>query len=203
MWRSAPAPLKASLCGNVTSGQSRPSSRKGTLSCYRELLCWGRPQGSSSWLATWHPPRDNAFFLCMRAKSLQSCPTLWRHYGLRPARLLCPWDSPGKNTGGGCHALFQGIFLTQGSNMNLLCLLHWGVGSLPLAPPGKPFLSRIFCGGTLADWDYCKRRPVAAVQGTLHAIRGIRHPSFSGWVSNCNPSWSPQARTGSRCPLVR
>ena len=30
-------------------------------------------------------------------------------YGLQPARLLCPWDSPGKNTGVGCHALLQGI----------------------------------------------------------------------------------------------
>ena len=29
-------------------------------------------------------------------------------YGLRPTRLLCPWDSPGKNTGVGCHALLQG-----------------------------------------------------------------------------------------------
>ena len=37
-------------------------------------------------------------------------------YGLEPARLLCPWDSPDKNTGVGCHALLQGIFLTQGSN---------------------------------------------------------------------------------------
>ena len=33
-----------------------------------------------------------------------------------------------------CHALFQGIFLTQGLNPNLLCLLHWRAGSLPLAP---------------------------------------------------------------------
>ena len=32
------------------------------------------------------------------------------------ARLLCPWDSPGKNTGVGCHSLLQGIFPTQGSN---------------------------------------------------------------------------------------
>ena len=37
-----------------------------------------------------------------------------RPHGLWPARLLCPWDSPGKNTGKGCHALLQGIFLTQG-----------------------------------------------------------------------------------------
>ena len=37
----------------------------------------------------------------------------------------------------GCHFLLQGIFLTQGSNQRLLILLHWQVGSLPLAPPGK------------------------------------------------------------------
>ena len=58
-----------------------------------------------------------------------------RPYGLQPTRLLYPWDSPGKNTGVGCHALLQGIFPTQGSNPGLL---HWQVGSLPLVPPGKP-----------------------------------------------------------------
>ena len=36
--------------------------------------------------------------------------SLWPH-GLQSTRLLCPWDSPGKNTGVGCHVLFQGIFL--------------------------------------------------------------------------------------------
>ena len=36
-----------------------------------------------------------------------------------PIRLLCPWDSPGKNTGVGCHSLGQGIFLTQGLNHGL------------------------------------------------------------------------------------
>ena len=38
----------------------------------------------------------------------------------------------------GCHALLQGIFLTQGQNLHLLCLLHWQVSSLPLVPPWKP-----------------------------------------------------------------
>ena len=36
------------------------------------------------------------------------------------SRLLCPWDSPGKNTRVGCHSLLQGIFPTQGSNLGLL-----------------------------------------------------------------------------------
>ena len=38
---------------------------------------------------------------------------------VQPTRLLCPWDSPGKNTGVGIHYLLQGIFLTQGLNLGL------------------------------------------------------------------------------------
>ena len=67
-----------------------------------------------------------------------------RPHRRRPTRLPHPWDSPGKNTGVGCHFLLQGIFLTQGSNPRLLCLLHWQMGSLPLVPPGKPrFLPKV------------------------------------------------------------
>ena len=49
-------------------------------------------------------------------------------------------EPPGKskNTGVCCHALPQGIFPTQGSNLHFLLLLHCMVDSLPLAPPGKP-----------------------------------------------------------------
>ena len=48
-------------------------------------------------------------------------------------RLLYPWDFPGKNTGVDCH--FQGIFLTQGLNPDLL---YWQAGFLTTEPPGKP-----------------------------------------------------------------
>ena len=41
------------------------------------------------------------------AKSLQSCPTLCDPQRRQPTRLLCSWDSPGKNTGVGCHFLLQ------------------------------------------------------------------------------------------------
>ena len=61
-----------------------------------------------------------------------------RTHGLEPSRLLCPWDSTGKNIGVCCHSLLQGIFLTQGSNP---CLLHWWADSLPPEPLGKPLLS--------------------------------------------------------------
>ena len=72
------------------------------------------------------------------AESLTVMSDSLQPYGLQPASLLCPWDSPGKNTGVGCHALLQGIFPTQGSNthlLRLLHLLHWQANSLPLAPP--------------------------------------------------------------------
>ena len=52
-------------------------------------------------------------------------------------RVLCLWNSPGKNIGGGCCFLLQGIFMTQRSNLHLLHFLHWQVSSLPLQPPGK------------------------------------------------------------------
>ena len=52
-----------------------------------------------------------------------------------PARLLCPWDFPGKKTGECCLFLLQGIFLTQGSN---LCFLHWQMNPLPLSHLGSP-----------------------------------------------------------------
>ena len=51
----------------------------------------------------WHIDRAAA---AAAAKSLQSCPNL-RPHRWQPTRLLCPWDSPGKNTGVGCHFLLQ------------------------------------------------------------------------------------------------
>ena len=66
-----------------------------------------------------------------------SCLDSLRLYRPQPARLLCPWDSPGKNTGVGRHAL-QGIFLTQRLNPCLLGFLPWQVGSLPGVSHGKP-----------------------------------------------------------------
>ena len=47
------------------------------------------------------------------------CDSLQPH-GLWPDRLLCPWDSPGKNTGVDCHSFLQRNFPNQGSNSGLL-----------------------------------------------------------------------------------
>ena len=81
------------------------------------------------------------------AKLLQSCSTLCYPMDCSPPGSFVHGDSPGKNTGVGCHALLQGIFPTQGSNPGLphcrwilYCLRHQ-VSSIScsnkLANPGR------------------------------------------------------------------
>ena len=55
------------------------------------------------------------------AKSLQSCPTL-RPRRWQPTRLPRPWDSPGKNTGVGCHFLLQCMKVKSESEVAQSCL---------------------------------------------------------------------------------
>ena len=73
-----------------------------------------------------------------------------------PTRLLSPWNSPGKNTGVGCHALLQGISPTQGLKPHLLNF-HCQVGSLMLPPPGKsPMAIMIFKIQSISHKRQCK-----------------------------------------------
>ena len=60
---------------------------------------------------------------------------LFEIHRLQPTKFLCAWNSPGKNTGMGGHSLFQGIFLTQGSNLSLL---HHRKILYPLSHRGSP-----------------------------------------------------------------
>ena len=66
-------------------------------------------------------------------------------HGLEPARLHCPWDSPGKNTGVSCHAVFQRIFLT---------------GIKPMSPRSPALAGELFT--TTATWE----APVATEDAT-------------------------------------
>ena len=79
------------------------------------------------------------FGLCLVACSVtQLCPTVCDPMDCSPPGSSVHGDSPGKNTGMGCHFLLQGIFPTQGSNPGLLRLLRWQVDSLPLSRLGSP-----------------------------------------------------------------
>ena len=81
-------------------------------------------------------------FVCTHAKSLQLCLTLCNTIGYS-LRLLCPWDSPGNNTGVDGHVFLQGLFRTQRLNLHLLPMLHWQEGSLPLAPLDAALFAKV------------------------------------------------------------
>ena len=97
--------------------------------CYEKILGWGTTV------------RERYIYIHLQAQHRRSsskqskyvsCSVmsdLLQPHGLQPSRFLCPWNSPGKNTGVGCDFLLQGIFLTQGSNLGLLhcrqILYHW------------------------------------------------------------------------------
>ena len=103
-------------------------------------------------------------------------------HGLSPARLLCSWDSPAKNTGMSSHSLFQGIFLTQELN-----LLHcrWTLYCLNLIR-GNPYSSY--------NWNFvvfCQSLPIFLMSKPLGPFfyslqqfwfffwRGIKSSGFS------------------------
>ena len=124
---------------------------------------------------------------CRHVQSLQSCLTLQPH-GLQPTRLLCPWDSPGKNTGVGCHFLLRGIFWTQALNPGLSSLLHWSVDSLPWSHLGSPSIKA--AGGGVA---MCKKhRQFIMVSLSMTSINDLtpRAPPLTQSLSTVPPDLS-------------
>ena len=69
------------------------------------------------------------------AKLLQSCLTSVRPHRRQPTRLPHPWDSPGKNTGVGCHFLFQSMKVKSESEVAQLCLTL--SDPMDCSPPGS------------------------------------------------------------------
>ena len=101
-------------------------------------------------------------------------------------RLLCPWDSPGKNIGMGCHVLLQGIFPTQGLNQCLLCLLHWQTSSLPLVPHWKPQRSSSPEQVSLF-WLWMKTAACHINKQRMWGDQGAAKPSATAAVPGCAP----------------
>ena len=112
----------------------------------------------------------------------ESCSTLLRPHGLQPIRLLCPWDSPGKNAGVSCRCLVQGIFPTQGSKLRLL---NWKADSLPLSHQVTPllfFISRLFLCWQLHSTNEWKTSSSSIKWSSIHlrfSTSGFPIPYFS------------------------
>ena len=100
------------------------------------------------------------------AKSLQSCPTL-SDPRRQPTRLPRPWDSPGKNTGVGCHCLLQCMKVKSESEVAQSCPTL----SDPLdgSPPGSP-IHGIFQARGL-EWGAIAFSGVSSYKGTNPIIR--------------------------------
>ena len=81
------------------------------------------------------------------AKSFQSCLTL-RPQRQQPTRLPCPWDSPGKNTGVGCHFLLQYMKVKSESEVAQSCPTP--SDPMDCSPPG-PSIHGIFQARVL-EW---------------------------------------------------
>ena len=120
---------------------------------------------------------------------LLSCVNSLWSFGLQPTRLFCPWDFSGKNTRVDCHFLLQGVFPTQGSNLHLLCLLHFRWIFLSAEPSGKPVES-----------SYLETKAVLLVGLTQHPMRRVSLAS----ACSCSPiqvcrAWPGDQRLGKDC----
>ena len=92
------------------------------------------------------------------AKSLQLCLTLCDPIRWQPTRLRRPWDSPGKNTGVGCHFLLQCTKVKSESEVAQSCPTHRNTKS-GLQPTGSSvhgiFQARVLEWGAIAFSAIC------------------------------------------------
>ena len=121
------------------------------------------------------------------AKWLQSSPTL-RPHRWQPTRLPHPWDSPGKNTGVGCHFLLQCMKVKSESEVSQWCLLR------PWDFPGKSTGVGCHCllGSTLS---FTKCFPPSPPSG--RQWEGLVLCSASSWPGSQLPQPPPVPHT--RC----
>ena len=101
------------------------------------------------------------------AKLLQSCPTLCDPHRRRPTGLPCPWDSPGKNTGVGCHFLLQCMKGKSESEVAQLCptLRYPTVCSLPGSSVHGIFQARVL------EWGAIQQYSNFFISGLLSTLR--------------------------------
>ena len=139
-WHAAVHEVTKSWTG-LSDRTTKPESLSILLLLRQQKVFCRNPHTSNRWIAVAEclPWKSRAltvlFLVVVPVVQLLSRVQLLRPQGLRPARLLCSQDFPGKSAGVGCHFLLQAIFPIQGSNPGLL---HWQVDSLPLSPQRSP-----------------------------------------------------------------
>ena len=134
---------------------------------FNQKLChFHRKTGSAIFIPlVWHQ-----YCSLLVAKSLQSCPTLQPHR-CQPTRLPHPWDSPGKNTGVGCHFFLQFVKVKSENEVAQLCptLSDSMDRSLPGSSIHGIFQARVLEWGATAS--YISQRG-----------NKLRHSLFESWL---------------------
>ena len=110
--------------------------------------------------------------------------SLWPH-GLELTRFLCPWDSPVKNTGVGCHTRLQGIVPDPGIEPRSSALQ---ADSLLAEPQGKPIFHGCVCkyggkrlmGSTFVSWTTPWNRPSQLLFANVY--NELSFEEFPSWI---------------------
>ena len=139
-------------------------------SSHNHMWPLGKPQ---SWLCCW------CSLASVMSNSVQD-------HGLQPARLLCPWDSLGKNTGVDCYASLQRTFLTQGLKPGLLhcrqMLYPWATGEAPaLTIWGAYTLIEIFTGQKAPNKLTLKNKDLQGYKGKQREQNISRQRNQQRW----------------------
>ena len=114
-------------------------------------------------------------FYFLKVLVTHSCPTLSNPMDwLQPTRLLCPWNSPGKNTGMGCHSLLQGDLPNPVLEPVSPALQADSLPSEPLGKPPFPESGSSFYGKYLTDPG-----------SLLHLQDGVPPPHPEGLSRRC------------------
>ena len=99
----------------------------------------------------WELKRSMELLLLSHFSCVRLCETPW----MQPTRLPHPWDSPGKNTGVGCHFLLQCMKVKSESEVTQSCLTP--SDPMDCSPPGSPihgiFQARVLEWGAIAFSD--------------------------------------------------
>ena len=110
-------------------------------------------------------------------------------HGLEPAKLLCPWDFPDRNTGLGCHFVLQGIFPTRESNLIFLWLLHSQADSFQLSHLQFSSVRSLSCVQLCDPMNH--RMPGLPVHHQLPEFTQTRVHRVSDAIQPCHPLSSP------------